>query len=219
MEERPTSVWGSTRFWRKSAGWVTGVSALLLIWLSTDTVPQISMRSTADLDAGKPMRVPPPTVINHKITYEFDAKRGHEVPVIGEKEPFFGRSDYSDDEAKDLLTHGKLAVQAKNCMSCHTLLGNGGYYAPDLTKSWLDPAWSEQGPYMAMTGTTSREEAMAKFLMKPSTYPTHARRMPELGITEDEAKAIVAFLKHMASIDTNGFPRNFAKINGGVNAK
>lgn len=218
MEEKTTSVWGSIRFWRKSAGWVTGISALLLIWLSADTLPQIAMGSPEDMDAKKPMRVYPATVINHQVTYEYDAKRGHEVPVIGEKEPFFGK-EYSTEEADAMLEHGKLTVQAKNCMSCHTLLGNGGYFAPDLTKAWLDPAWSEQGPYMAMTGTQTREEAMAKFLMKPSTYPTHARRMPELGITEDEAKAVVAFLKHMASIDTNGFPRNFAKINGGVNAK
>lgn len=26
-------------------------------------------------------------------------------------------------------------------MSCHTLLGNGAYFAPDLTKAWLDPKW------------------------------------------------------------------------------
>jgi nitric oxide reductase subunit C len=35
--------------------------------------------------------------------------------------------------------------------------------------------------------------------------------MPDLGITAEEAKALVAFLKHMSSIDTNGFPRNFSK--------
>ena len=33
----------------------------------------------------------------------------------------------------------ELTMQAKNCMGCHTLLGNGAYYAPDLTKAWLDP--------------------------------------------------------------------------------
>ncbi|MBL6970365.1 MAG: hypothetical protein ISR68_03105, partial [Campylobacterales bacterium] len=37
------------------------------------------------------------------------------------------------------------------------------------------------------------------------------RMMPNLGITAEEAKGLVAFLKHMSSIDTNGFPRNFAK--------
>jgi nitric oxide reductase subunit C len=103
-------------------------------------------------------------------------------------------------------------------MNCHTLLGNGAYYAPDLTKAWIDPAWSETGPMRAMTGKSTKEEAMAEFLQHPSTYPTHARMMPELGITEDEAKGLVAFLKHMSSIDTNGFPRNFGKEEGTTNA-
>jgi nitric oxide reductase subunit C len=40
------------------------------------------------------------------------------------------------------------------------------------------------------------------------TYGT-GRKMPKLGITEAEARGIVAFLKWMASIDTNGFPHNF----------
>jgi len=60
---------------------------------------------------------------------------------------------------------------------------------------------------------------MAEFLQHPSQYPTHARMMPNLGITEKEAKGLVAFLKHMSSIDTNGFPRNFGKIKGAVNGK
>jgi nitric oxide reductase subunit C len=36
--------------------------------------------------------------------------------------------------------------------------------------------------------------------------------MPKLGITEEEARATVAFLKWMSSIDTNGFPANFKTI-------
>jgi nitric oxide reductase subunit C len=36
--------------------------------------------------------------------------------------------------------------------------------------------------------------------------------MPNLGITEEEARATVAFLKWMSSIDTNGFPANFKPI-------
>jgi nitric oxide reductase subunit C len=153
-------------------------------------------------------RVPAPTVINHKIGYEMSTKRGHEVPIIGEKEPFFGK-EWSVEEAADLLHLGKLTSQAKNCMNCHTLLGNGAYYAPDLTKAWLDPAWKDGGALQGMTGKSTKEEAMAEFLQHPSQYPTHARMMPNLDITPEEAKGLVAFLKHMSSIDTNGFPRNF----------
>jgi len=213
------SVWSDNRFWQRSAAWVTGFASILLIWLTFDTIPQIMMGSEDDLKNGVTKRVPSPTVINYKITYEMNAKRGHEVPVIGEKELFFGRDDWSQEEAADLLHLGKLGSQAKNCMNCHTLLGNGAYYAPDLTKAWLDPAWGPEGSMQAMTGKGSKEEAMAEFLQHPSQYPTHARMMPNLGITEKEAIGLVAFLKHMSSIDTNGFPRNFGKIKGAVNGK
>jgi len=218
MEEKPTSVWGSNDFWQRSAAWVTGFAAILLIWLTFDTGAQIAMGSDEDLKNGVTKRVPAPTVINYKITYEMSDKRGHEVPVIGEEEQFFGKTQ-SVEEADALLHLGKLTSQAKNCMNCHTFLGNGAYYAPDLTKAWLDPAWSKDGAMLAMTGKSTREEAMAEFLQHPSTYPTHSRMMPELGITAEEAKGLVAFLKHMSSIDTNGFPRNFGRMKGAIHGK
>ncbi len=213
------SVWSDNRFWQRSATWVTGFASILLIWLTLDTSAQISMGNDEDLKNGVQKRVPGPTVINYKITYEMDAKRGHEVPVIGEKEKFFGRDDYSEEEAGALLHLGKLGEQAKNCMDCHTILGNGAYYAPDLTKAWLDPAWGPDGAMQALTGKNTKEEAMAEFLQHPDQYPTHARMMPDLGITAKEAKGLVAFLKHLSSIDTNGFPRNFGKMQGAVNGK
>ncbi|MBU1667171.1 cytochrome c [bacterium] len=218
MENENLSVWTSIPFWRRSAAWVTGFASILLIWLTFDTLGQISMGTDTDLKNGVTKRVPGPTVINYQIGYEMSTKRGHEVPVIGEKEPFFGK-EWSVTEAEDLLHLGKLTSQAKNCMNCHTLLGNGAYYAPDLTKAWLDPAWADGGALQGMTGKSTKEEAMAEFLQHPSQYPTHARMMPDLGITADEAKGLVAFLKHMSSIDTNGFPRNFGKEEGTTNAK
>ena len=38
---------------------------------------------------------------------------------------------------------GKRVFQAYNCMDCHTLVGNGAYFAPDLTaiSSGNGPAW------------------------------------------------------------------------------
>ncbi len=237
MEEKPTSVWTSNHFWRRSAAWVTGVSSVLLIFLTADTMGQMTMGTAKDVQNKVTKRIPSPVVINYKITYEMDNARGHEIPIIGgsvmkkvngitkkvssfnEKEKFFGRDDWSEKEAMALVDLGKLTVQAKNCMDCHTLLGNGAYYAPDLTKSWLDPAWGPNGSLQAMTGASSKEEAMAKFLQNPDKYPTHARRMPNLGITEKEAKGVVAFLKHMSTIDTNGFPRNFGKIKGAVHVE
>ena len=222
MANKNGSVWTSIPFWRRSAAWVTGFASILLVWLTFDSVGQITMGSNADLENGVTKRVPGPTVINYKIGYEMSTKRGHEVPTIGEKQPFFGK-EWSEKEAADLLHLGKLTSQSKNCMNCHTLLGNGAYFAPGLTKAWIDPAWQNGGPLQGMTGKNTVEEAMAEFLQHPSQYPTHARMMPDLGITAEEAKGLVAFLKHLSSIDTNGFPRNFSKTadqfkTGGSNA-
>jgi nitric oxide reductase subunit C len=187
--------WASESFWRKNAIWITAGSFIVLIFLTFDTVSQITA-------GGK--RVPAYSAINHRISYVFDEKRNAQVPVIGVEEPLFGKM-LTEDEAKTLVSHGKLTTQAKNCMNCHTLLGNGAYYAPDLTKSWLDPSWGSK---------EVREQQMVEFLMNPQDrlHNGLGRRMPNLGITEEEARATVAFLKWMSSIDTNGFPANFKPI-------
>jgi nitric oxide reductase subunit C len=187
--------WASESFWRKTAIWVTGGSFVALILLTMDTIPQISAGSK---------RVPAYSVINYRISYKFDEARHAQVPVIGAKEPLFGK-ELNEEEAEALVKLGKLTTQAKNCMNCHTLLGNGAYYAPDLTKAWLDQYW----------GTKEvREEQMLAFIKDPSdkVHNSMGRRMPKLDITDEEARGVVAFLKWMSSIDTNGFPYNFKSI-------
>lgn len=187
--------WASESFWRKNAIWITAGSFIVLIFLTFDTVSQITA-------GGK--RVPGYSVINNRISYVLDEKRNVQAPVIGVEEPLFGKK-LTEDEAKALVTRGKLTTQAKNCMNCHTLLGNGAYYAPDLTKAWLDPSWGSK---------EIREQEMVDFLMNPQDrlHNGLGRRMPNLHITEEEARATVAFLKWMSSIDTNGFPANFVSI-------
>jgi nitric oxide reductase subunit C len=191
-----TPTWASEGFWRKTAIWVTGLMFVVLILLTFDTAGKIT--------AGSP-RVPAYDVINRRIDYQWSRTRNMPVPVIGADAPLFGKH-VSPSEAEALVDHGKLTFQAKNCINCHTILGNGAYYAPDLTKAWLDPAWA---------GESARESLMTRFLMDPTTnargYGT-TRRMPNLGLTEDEARALVAFLKWTAAIDTNGFPRNFLPV-------
>ncbi len=197
MSQTQALWWASTSFWRKMAIWVTAGSFVVLIFLTFDTVDQITAGSKSN-------RVKAYSVINHRIDYVFDEKRNFQVPVVGVEEPLFGKK-LTEAEAEALVSKGKLTTQAKNCMNCHTLLGNGAYYAPDLTKAWLDPAWGSK---------EVREQSMVDFLMNPTDklHNASGRRMPNLGITEAEARATVAFLKWMSAIDTNGFPANFKPI-------
>jgi len=188
--------WASEVFWRKAAIWVTALMAVVLIFLTFDSVSKISAGSK---------RVPGYDVINKRIYYRFNPERNMSEPVIGGDEPLFGKS-LGPEEAEELVTLGKLTIQSRNCINCHTMLGNGAYYAPDLTKAWLDPGWATE---------SVREQLMLTFLMDPTsnarTYGT-GRRMPQLHLTEKEARGVIAFLKWMSSIDTNGFPSGFKPI-------
>lgn len=184
-------------FWRAGAISTTAVMIVVLIFLSIDSIQVISAGGA---------NVPKYDVINQQIGYQYDWTRRMDVPVIGGPEPLFGKA-YSETGAEALIAKGKLVIQSRACMDCHTFFGNGAYYGPDLTKSWLDPAWAQI--WMPATGAKTREDAMVMFLMNPDRYPTWTRQMPNLRLTREEAQAVVAYLKWMSSVDTNGFPANF----------
>jgi len=188
--------WSSEELWRKIAIWVTAVMAVILILLTFDSVARI-------IAGGE--RVPGYAVINQRIYYRLDREQNHLMPVLGDEAPLFGQV-LGEEQARDLVTRGKLTFQSKNCINCHTILGNGAYYAPDLTKAWLDPGWVSE---------SVREQLMIDFLMDPTTnartFGTD-RRMAHLGVTEEEARGLIAFLKWTSAINTNGFPYGFTPI-------
>jgi nitric oxide reductase subunit C len=189
-------------FWRAGAISSTVVMAVVLVFLTIDSLSAIKT-------GGR--NVPSYAVINQAIDYQFDAKRGVSAPVIGGEQLLFGRK-YTEAQAEALMDLGKLAIQSRACINCHTFFGNGSYFAPDLTKAWLDPAWKQM--WMPMTQSATKEEAMVKFLMNPEKYPTWGRMMPNLKLTRAESEAIVAYLKWMSSVETNGFPSGFRTAEG-----
>ena len=194
MTEQPW--WAREGMWRKCAVFITAGMFIILIALTLDSMRAISVGSE---------RVPAYSVINHRIFYSYDAGRGTMVPSIGEEAPLFGKK-VTEEEAAALIRKGKLTIQSRNCMNCHTLLGNGAYFAPDLTKAWLDQGWGAE---------SVREELMLKFLKDPVTNARSfgsGRKMPNLKLTDEEVHSVIAYLKWMSSIDTNGFPYGFKVI-------
>jgi nitric oxide reductase subunit C len=92
-------------------------------------------------------------------------------------------------EITEEINQGKMVWHKYDCIGCHTIFGNGSYFAPDLTK------------------TTVNKPAgyVKKFLVNPRKVKPKAA-MPVLGITEDEAEKLVAFLDWTSKVDTNGWP-------------
>jgi nitric oxide reductase subunit C len=182
-------------FWRAGAISSTAVMFVVLIVLTVDSVDAIRPGGS---------HVPPYNVINQKIGYRFDSARNEDVPTIAGEDLLFKRH-YTEAEAAGLLGRGKLVIQSRAWIVTPSS-AMAPIMAPDLTKAWLDPIWTAWGP---MYGAKRRDEAIVDFLMHPDRFPLGDRIMPNLGISEDEAKAVVAYLKWMSAVDANSFPAGF----------
>ena len=88
------------------------------------------------------------------------------------------------------VAHGKHLFDRSNCMGCHTLLGEGGYYAPELTKIY----------------ETKGEDWIRQMLIDPEAVYPGARKMVKYNFTTEEQDALIAFLKWIGEIETNGYP-------------
>ena len=88
------------------------------------------------------------------------------------------------------VVHGKDLWDENNCMGCHTLLGEGAYYAPELTKV----VERRGAPWIRI------------FLKDPEAMFPGRRRMVKYDFTEEEIDALIAFFGWVGEIDTNGFP-------------
>jgi nitric oxide reductase subunit C len=97
------------------------------------------------------------------------------------------------DEITPAVIEGKHVWHRKNCINCHTLLGEGAYYAPDLTKI-----------------AQHRGDAyLRQFLRDPSKYYSeerHGRLMPNPGLSDEQITAVIAFLTWISRIDNQGWP-------------
>ena len=94
------------------------------------------------------------------------------------------------------VVRGKEIWESNNCMGCHTILGEGAYYAPELTKvvDRLNLKYNGNG-----------EEVIKSILMSEGAWQPNGRKMVAYGMTEAEASDVVSFFKWIGEIDLNGF--------------
>lgn len=85
---------------------------------------------------------------------------------------------------------GKRIWEENNCMGCHTLFGEGAYYAPELTK-----AVERRGkPWLRL------------FLKDPQAMFPGERKMVQYDFTPEEIEHVIDFLEWCGNVDLNGFP-------------
>jgi nitric oxide reductase subunit C len=89
------------------------------------------------------------------------------------------------------VVQGKRVWQEYNCNDCHTILGFGGYYAPDMTKVY----------------TRIGKEAIQQTVKNPEKVLAKSwRKMPQQNLQDKEIGSLIAFLKWVSEIDTHDWP-------------
>ncbi len=112
----------------------------------------------------------------------------------------FGKLTNADQITPQVVA-GKHVWHKKNCINCHTLLGEGAYYAPDLTK-----ITDQRGA-----------EYLHAFLKDPSRFYSEERNrrlMPNPNLSDEEIRQVVAFLSWVSKIDTQGWPPRPILVSG-----
>lgn len=90
------------------------------------------------------------------------------------------------------VERGKAIWETRNCIGCHTLLGEGAYFAPELGN-----VYKRRGP-----------EFIKGWIKAQPTGAPGRRQMPQFNLSEQQLDDLVEFLKWTSEIDTGNWPPN-----------
>lgn len=93
------------------------------------------------------------------------------------------------------IAQGKLLWEKNDCIGCHTLLGEGAYFAPEL------------GNVYERFGK-SKEAIMGFIKSRPANGIPGRRSMPQFNFTDEELEALAEFLKYASEINSANWPPN-----------
>jgi nitric oxide reductase subunit C len=94
---------------------------------------------------------------------------------------------------------GKHLWEVNNCVGCHTILGEGAYYAPELGNVFLRRgAGNEAGFKAYMQGWMAAQ---------PLGEPNR-RKMPQFNLTPEQVINLSDFLIWTSKVDANEWPPN-----------
>jgi nitric oxide reductase subunit C len=97
---------------------------------------------------------------------------------------------HADRLSEDVVA-GKRVFQKYNCNDCHTILGFGGYYAPDLTR-----VYSRKGEGYIRAVVSHPDRVLEGSF----------RKMPDQNVTEAEIDKLLAFFEWVDRIENNDWP-------------
>jgi len=88
---------------------------------------------------------------------------------------------------------GKKVWEEHDCIGCHTILGEGAYFAPEL------------GNVYKRFGN-SKEAIIGFIKSRPKNGIPGRRSMPQFNLTDEQLNAVAEFLKWTSEVNTSNWP-------------
>lgn len=95
------------------------------------------------------------------------------------------------DKLSDDVVAGKRVFEKYNCNDCHTILGFGAYYAPDMTK---------------VVKRIGADGVRYRVKNPEKAFANSTRKMPQQNLTDSEIEKLIAFFAWVGEIDNNDWP-------------
>lgn len=102
----------------------------------------------------------------------------------------------------EAVAHGKRVWERHSCINCHTLHGEGAYFAPELGN--VMTRWG------VMDDPEGAYEMMDSWIEAQPSRIEGRRQMPHFEMTEEDKRGLAEFLRWADQTDTQGWPPNDA---------
>lgn len=100
------------------------------------------------------------------------------------------------------VVRGKHVWERNSCINCHTLLGEGAYFAPELGNVWVR--------YGGRDDAKSAREALVAWMQSQPSGIEGRRQMPNFHLNDQDLNDLIDFLEWTSRVNTQGWPPNTA---------
>jgi len=100
------------------------------------------------------------------------------------------------------VANGKKIWEDKSCVNCHTILGEGAYFAPELGNVWVR--------YGGVDDPEGARDMFKAWMQSQPSGIEGRRQMPQFNLSDGELDELADFFKWVSTIKNNNWPPNDA---------
>ncbi len=108
----------------------------------------------------------------------------------------------NNDQLTESVAAGKRVWEKHSCINCHTILGEGAYFAPEVGNVFVR--------YGGLDDPEGAREGLRAWMVSQPSGIEGRRQMPNFNLSDQELDDLIAFLEWVSKIDTQNWPPNEA---------